>query len=183
MFSRNSSRLRKGAMSSSGEEIILPFSSLREVSFGAKGWARSSITSQHWRAVAFQRFARSSAAAPAWFAQRRKGKPNAAAILPKVGKAEARVGPATDDVVGEKIGLRLADGMIAAIVEDENFDRQIDGRAMVCSSCRFIMMLPSPARQMTRCLPPQGDGRAERGGKVVAHRRAAGIVIKPLARV
>jgi hypothetical protein len=40
----------------------------------------------------------------------------------EVGEAEAGVGAAADDVVGEEAGLGLADGVVAAVVEDEDFD-------------------------------------------------------------
>ena len=44
--------------------------------------------------------------------------------LAEVGEADAGIGAASNNVVGKKIGLRLADGVVAVVVEDENFHRQ-----------------------------------------------------------
>ena len=75
--------------------------------------------------------------------------------------------------------LRLADRMVAVVVEHEELDRQAGDGTIVCSSWRFIWMLPSPARHTTR-LPPRAPRSADGRRQIEAHRRRTRIAEQPL---
>ena len=88
--------------------------------------------------------------------------------LLEVRKTEPRLGAAADDVVRKKIGLRLTDRVVTAVVVDEDFHRQVE----VADGLQLLQVeLEATVADETDDLPlGRTDGCADSGRKCVSHR-------------
>ena len=124
MFCRNSSRSRKGNRSSNGLETMRPSVSRREAAFGEKGWSSVSITSQILGPGADKVTVIAARQVAVLRTANERDLVGIGNTL-HVGEAHAAFGVAAHQGRSEIVALRLANGMVATVIEHEKFDGKL----------------------------------------------------------